>query len=64
LVDGQTTREFTGRAGTIDLQQMFGIELEDAERISDHLPIWAEFAIGEMAIGFSASSAVAPDAVR
>ena len=47
LVDRTTTLEFTGRAGTIDLEQMFSIELTDAERISDHLPIWAEFTAGE-----------------
>ena len=41
------TKEFTGRAGTIDLEKMFRVELGDAERISDHLPIWAEFSAGE-----------------
>ncbi len=49
LVDQQATREFTGRAGTIDLEQMFQIQLGDAERISDHLPVWAEFTANEYA---------------
>ncbi|QDV21963.1 endonuclease/exonuclease/phosphatase family protein [Aureliella helgolandensis] len=47
LIDIQKTREFTGRAGTIDLEQMFSIDLDDTERISDHLPIWAEFSFTE-----------------
>ena len=47
LVDRQLTREFTGRAGVIDVAKMFQLQLEDSERISDHLPIWAEFTITE-----------------
>lgn len=43
LIDAQLTNEFTGRAGTIDLQDAFGITLAQALEISDHLPIWAEF---------------------
>lgn len=52
LVDSQTTREFTGRAGTIDLENMFGVDRDQAERISDHLPIWAEFRISEHQGGY------------
>ncbi len=47
LADKQLTREFTGRSGAINLEQMFRIQLRDAERISDHLPIWAEFSAFE-----------------
>lgn len=47
LADQLTTAEFTGRSGTIDLENMFRIEFVDAQRISDHLPIWAEFTINE-----------------
>ncbi len=47
LIDRLLTTEFTGRCGTIDLQNMFRIELVDALKISDHLPIWAEFSIIE-----------------
>ena len=50
LVDKQTTREFTGRAGTIDLEAMFGVPREEAERLSDHLPVWAEFSINEQSV--------------
>ncbi len=47
LADRQTTREFTGRAGTFSLEKAFRIQMKDAEKISDHLPIWAEFTIIE-----------------
>ncbi|MDX1924968.1 MAG: endonuclease/exonuclease/phosphatase family protein [Pirellulaceae bacterium] len=47
LADRVHTREFTGRAGIINLEKMFGLTLSDAERISDHVPIWAEFSITE-----------------
>ncbi len=49
LVDRVQTREFTGRAGVISLEKMFGLQLKDVERISDHLPVWAEFTITEQA---------------
>ena len=50
LVDSQTTREFTGRAGTIDLEEMFSVDQKTALEISDHLPVWAEFSIVERAV--------------
>lgn len=43
LLDRAYTQEFTGRAGTLDLQSAFGIGLDQALKISDHMPIWAEF---------------------
>jgi endonuclease/exonuclease/phosphatase family metal-dependent hydrolase len=49
LFDRDLTNEFTGRAGVLDLCQMFGINTEEALRISDHLPIWAEFTSYEQA---------------
>ncbi len=62
LADRQFTREFTGRAGTIDLEQMFRIQMNDAERISDHVPIWAEFSINELSSGLAAAAS-APGSV-
>lgn len=64
LVDRQTTREFTGRAGTIDLEQAFGIGLDEAEDISDHLPIWAEFSVGEQSVASTAMFDSSTGAVR
>ncbi|MFO0941358.1 MAG: endonuclease/exonuclease/phosphatase family protein [Pirellulales bacterium] len=43
LLDRAYTQEFTGRAGTLDFQAAFGIGLDQALKISDHMPIWAEF---------------------
>jgi endonuclease/exonuclease/phosphatase family metal-dependent hydrolase len=48
LIDQQTTREFTGRFGVLDLQADFGLSEEQAIQISDHLPLWAEFSAYEM----------------
>lgn len=64
LADRQMTREFTGRAGVIDLEQRFGIQLADVERISDHLPVWAEFSISETAPTFTATAGATGDVVR
>jgi deoxyribonuclease-1-like protein len=64
LVDGQLTREFTGRAGVIDLEQMFGVQLSDAERISDHLPIWAEFTASEFGGPITATAGTGAAVVR
>lgn len=51
LVDRIQTREFTGRAGIISLEKMFSLQMKDAERISDHVPVWAEFTITEQPNG-------------
>ncbi len=51
LVDRVHTREFTGRAGIISLEKMFGLQTKDAGRISDHVPVWAEFTITEQPSG-------------
>lgn len=41
------TREFTGRGGVFDFRQQYNLTQEQAERISDHLPVWAEFSVFE-----------------
>ncbi len=64
LVDRQTTREFTGRAGTIDLEQMFGVQLAEAEKISDHLPVWAEFTATEQTVMGTAQSGATTSVLR
>jgi deoxyribonuclease-1-like protein len=40
---GSEVREFTGQGGVLDFPAVFGIDLEQALAISDHLPVWAEF---------------------
>jgi endonuclease/exonuclease/phosphatase family metal-dependent hydrolase len=47
LIDRNMTQEFTGRYGVLDLQNTFGISEEEALKISDHQPLWAEFTIYE-----------------
>ena len=51
LFNAVATAEFTGNAGVIDLREAFGLSLDQALRISDHMPIWAEFYPTEMAAG-------------
>ncbi len=61
LFHREATREFTGRAGVLDLQKEFGLSLQEALRVSDHLPVWAEFTIYEGGKpGFVAASAEEP----
>jgi deoxyribonuclease-1-like protein len=43
LFDRRATMEFTGRAEVVDLMREFGLTMEQALEISEHLPIWAEF---------------------
>ncbi|MBU6173157.1 MAG: endonuclease/exonuclease/phosphatase family protein [Planctomycetes bacterium] len=51
IFDRVLTNEFTGRAGVLDLGEMFGLRTEQVLEISDHLPVWAEFSIMEQASG-------------
>lgn len=38
-----STTEFTGRWGVYNVQQIFGLSLDQALLVSDHFPVWAEF---------------------
>lgn len=44
---GPSTREFTGRTGVLDLQSQYGLTLQQALEVSDHMPVWAEFSVYE-----------------
>lgn len=44
LIDRQMTREFSGRSGVIDTSRDLGIGTDLALRLSDHFPVWGEFA--------------------
>jgi deoxyribonuclease-1-like protein len=39
----KATDEFTGRAGVFDFLRNYNLSIEQAQQVSDHLPIWAEF---------------------
>jgi endonuclease/exonuclease/phosphatase family metal-dependent hydrolase len=41
------TSEFTGRGGVFDFLREYNLTLQQAERVSDHLPVWAEFSVYE-----------------
>jgi endonuclease/exonuclease/phosphatase family metal-dependent hydrolase len=48
LFQRHATVEFTGRAGVFDVMREFNLpSIDEAAKISDHLPIWAEFALYE-----------------
>jgi endonuclease/exonuclease/phosphatase family metal-dependent hydrolase len=49
VYNSRATTEFTGRAGVFDFmrQLQVSLSLSEAEEISDHLPVWAEFSIYE-----------------
>lgn len=37
------TKEFTGRGGVFDFLREYNMTRDEAEEVSDHLPVWAEF---------------------
>ncbi len=47
LFDRDATREYTGRWGVLDLESVFGLSRDEALKVSDHLPVWAEFEVKE-----------------
>ncbi len=47
LFHAPSTGEFTGRWGVFDFESVFNLSPEQALRVSDHLPVWAEFDVWE-----------------
>ncbi len=47
LVNRNTTTEFTGKTGVFDMEMTLGLSREEALKLSDHQPIWAEFSTQE-----------------
>jgi endonuclease/exonuclease/phosphatase family metal-dependent hydrolase len=47
LFHDAATTEFTGRGGVLDFAKAYHLSLEQAQRVSDHLPVWAEFSVFE-----------------
>lgn len=41
------TGEYTGRSGVFDFLREYNLTLEEALRVSDHLPVWAKFSAYE-----------------
>lgn len=47
----RATVERTGAGGVLDLMRTFGLTMDEALKISDHMPVWAEFSIYEGGAG-------------
>lgn len=41
------TTEYTGRSGVLDVMSEFHLSRDEVQRVSDHLPVWAEFSVYE-----------------
>lgn len=47
LFDGPSTSEYTGRWGVLNFEEAFQLSRDDALKVSDHFPVWAEFQVWE-----------------
>jgi deoxyribonuclease-1-like protein len=47
LFQETATTEFTGRCGVFDFRRQYNLSLDQAQRVSDHMPVWAEFSVFE-----------------
>lgn len=47
LFDRQATTEFAGSWGVLNLMAEYGLTVDGALKVSDHLPVWAEFGLYE-----------------
>ena len=61
VFDKAFTAEFTGEAGVMNLMEEYRLSRDDAEHISDHMPVWAVFSSYE---AVPARQAAAPAAIR
>jgi endonuclease/exonuclease/phosphatase family metal-dependent hydrolase len=49
LIDPSTNAEYTGHAGVLSLTDYFQLSVNEALKLSDHNPVWAEFLVEERA---------------
>lgn len=56
LFDQTPTTEFTGRGGVFDFMRQYNLTQAQAEKISDHMPVWAEFSVIEGGRGLPVAS--------
>ena len=47
LFSEMATSEYTGRWGVFDLIREFNLTIDEALKVSDHMPVWAEFNLYE-----------------
>ncbi|MCA9121717.1 MAG: endonuclease/exonuclease/phosphatase family protein [Planctomycetaceae bacterium] len=50
------TTEFMGNSGIVNLQREYGLSMDKALEVSDHLPIWAEFDMFEHGVNVPLAS--------
>jgi hypothetical protein len=43
IFHGPSTTEYTGRCGVLNVMKEYGLNMDQAQEVSDHFPIWAEF---------------------
>ncbi|MEX2285958.1 MAG: endonuclease/exonuclease/phosphatase family protein [Planctomycetaceae bacterium] len=60
VFDRKKTVEYTGTFGVLSLQNEFGLSLEEALEVSDHLPVWAAFSATEGTAGSLAGGGDSP----
>jgi len=51
LFEQSATAVYTGTWGVLDLEETFGLTRDQALKVSDHLPVWAEFDAREATAG-------------
>jgi endonuclease/exonuclease/phosphatase family metal-dependent hydrolase len=51
IFDHRRTAEFTGEAGVLNLRTYYQLTREQADRVSDHMPVWALFSAREVISG-------------
>ncbi|MDZ4851609.1 MAG: endonuclease/exonuclease/phosphatase family protein [Pirellulaceae bacterium] len=61
IIDPGTNLEFTGNAGVLKLRTLFNISEEDALKLSDHNPVWAEFLVEERSLNSQQQMANQPN---
>jgi deoxyribonuclease-1-like protein len=47
IIHQPSTAEYAGRSGVFDLTKQMNLTLDQAEQVSDHFPVWAEFSAYE-----------------
>ena len=47
LIDTATTSEYLGRSGIFDFLRIYKLTLTEAEAVTSHLPVYAEFTATE-----------------
>lgn len=51
IFNHRSTAEFTGEAGVLNLRTYYNLSREEADRVSDHMPVWALFSSREVVPG-------------